>query len=88
MPADEVTVVVTVGTPTTGEISTRVSRGETIMVEDASDMEGYAIEALRVVDNLCEEVRKEALRQVRAIMENVKRAQVAEAAARRRGGGR
>lgn len=65
-----------IATPTTGEVAVRVMRGQTILPDhDAQDTEGYAIKALATVDQLCGEVREEALRQTRVIMENIKRAQ-------------
>ena len=69
--ADSVTVVVNVGAP--AEPAVAITRSETIVV-DSGDTEALTIEALRMIDRLCTEVRAEALRQTRVVMENVKAA--------------
>ena len=69
--ADSVTVVVNVGPP--AEPAVAITRSETIVV-DSGDTEALTIEALRMIDRLCTEVRAEALRQTRVVMENVKAA--------------
>lgn len=67
--SDAVTVVITVGAPQNPAVA--VSRSETIVVE-SQDRESVAIEALRMVDRLCTDVRAEALRQTRVVMEGEK----------------
>lgn len=66
--ADTVTVVVTVGEPGAPAVNVMASR---TVVTSSGDMEGVAIEALRLVNDLCAEVREEALRQTKVVMENV-----------------
>jgi hypothetical protein len=66
---DTVTVVVSVGEPNAPAVS--VMRSQTVVTASGADMEGVAIEALRLVDALCGEAREEALRQTRVVMDNV-----------------
>lgn len=74
MATDAVQVEVRVGTPAPGVPPVvLVSRIETVVSNEGNDLEQYAIEALRVVDRLCQDVRAEALRQVRVTMENIQK---------------
>ena len=84
MAADEVTVIAQVGEPN-GPVTMRVTRAQTITVPVSGDLEQYTIDAMRTVDELCQQVRAEALAQVKAIMERMKRqaAEAAEGIARR-----
>jgi len=65
---DTVTVTVSVGEPDSPAVT--VMRSQTV-VTVSGDIEGVAIEALRLVDALCVECREEALRQTKMVMDNV-----------------
>jgi hypothetical protein len=67
--ADSVAVSIAVGEPTSPAVS--VVRSETVVVEDGQDSERIALEALAMVDRICDEVKKEALRQTRIVLANI-----------------
>jgi hypothetical protein len=78
MASEAVTVTLVVGEVGAPSPAVQVLRSNTITVEIGDDMEVYMLEALRMVDVMCTEVRTEALRQTRIIMENLKRQEEAK----------
>lgn len=66
--ADTVTVTIHVGEPVNPVVA--VSRSETVVI-GARDVEGVVLEAMGMVERICEEVKAEVLRQAALVRQNM-----------------